>query len=101
MKRSTVPYSVPSKLEAELAHVRAYWEGLKRGEARMPFWDDLSLAALPDLSSAAAPARPRDIPGLFSRPGETAASGCCLGLSRGDSRFSLVAPPPRCGGVRF
>ena len=50
MKRSTVPYSVPSKLEAELAHVRAYWEGLKRGEAGMPFWDDVNLAALPDLS---------------------------------------------------
>ena len=50
MKRSTVPYSVPSKLEAELAHVRAYWEGLKRGEAGMPFWDDVNLAALADLS---------------------------------------------------
>src|SRR6516164_2862798 len=37
MKRSTVPYSVPSKLEAELAHVRA-------------FWDDVNLAALADLS---------------------------------------------------
>src|SRR6516165_3697459 len=34
--------------------------------------------------SAAALARPRDIPGLFSRRGETAASGCCLGLSLGD-----------------
>jgi len=45
-----VPYSVPSKLEAELARVRAYWEGLKRGDASMPFWDDVNLAALPDLS---------------------------------------------------
>jgi hypothetical protein len=50
MKRSTVPYSVPSRLEAELARVRAYWEELKRGEAGMPFWDDVNLAALPDLS---------------------------------------------------
>ena len=45
-----MPYSVPSKLEAELARVRAYWEGLKRGDASMPFWDDVNLAALPDLS---------------------------------------------------
>jgi hypothetical protein len=50
MRRSTVPYSVPSKLEAEIARVRAYWEGLKRGDAGMPFWDDVDLAALPDLS---------------------------------------------------
>ncbi len=50
MKRSTVPYSVPLKLEADLARVRAYWEGLKRGDAGMPFWDDVNLAALPDLS---------------------------------------------------
>jgi len=50
VKRSTVPYSVPSKLEADLTRVRAYWQGLKRGEAGMPFWDDVSLAALPNLS---------------------------------------------------
>jgi hypothetical protein len=50
MRRSTVPYSVPSKLEAGLARVRAYWEGLKRGDAGIPFWDDVNLAALPDLS---------------------------------------------------
>jgi hypothetical protein len=51
MKRPAAPYSVPSKLEADLARVRAYWDGLKRGEAGMPFWDDVDLTALPDLSS--------------------------------------------------
>jgi hypothetical protein len=50
MKRASVPYSVPSKLEADLARVRAYWDGLKRGEAGMPFWDDVDLTALPDLA---------------------------------------------------
>ena len=50
MKRSMVPYSVPSKLEASLARVRTYWEGLKRRDAGMPFWDDVNPAALPDLS---------------------------------------------------
>lgn len=51
MKSLTVPYSVPSKLQADLARVRAYWDGLKRGNAGMPFWDDAKLSALPDLSS--------------------------------------------------
>src|SRR5512133_2928069 len=50
MKISSVPYSLPSKLEPELARVCAYWDGLKRGEAGMPFWDDVDLTALPDLS---------------------------------------------------
>ena len=50
MRRLLVPFSVPSKLEADLARVRAYWEGLKRGGAGMPFWDDVNLAALPGLS---------------------------------------------------
>ena len=45
-----MPYSVPAKLDPELARVRAYWEGLKRGEADMPFGDDVNLSALPDLS---------------------------------------------------
>jgi hypothetical protein len=50
MRISTVPYSLPSKLEPDLDRVRAYWEGLKRGEADMPFWDDAKLSALPDLT---------------------------------------------------
>lgn len=49
MKKLTVPYSVPSVLQADLTRVRAYWEGLKRGDAGMPFWDDVKLSALPDL----------------------------------------------------
>jgi hypothetical protein len=50
MKTSTDPYALPQKLEADLAQVLAYWEGLKRGEAGMPFWDDVNLSAMPDLS---------------------------------------------------
>jgi hypothetical protein len=44
------PYSLPQRLEPDLARVLAYWEGLKRGEANMPFWDDMDISALPDLS---------------------------------------------------
>lgn len=50
MNTSTAPFSLPRKLEPDLARVRAYWEGLKRGDADMPFSDDVNLSALPDLS---------------------------------------------------
>jgi len=29
--------------------VQSYWEGLKRGENNMPFWDDVKLPSLPNL----------------------------------------------------
>lgn len=44
------PFAVPSDLPPDLARVLAYWRGLLRGSADMPFADDLSLADLPDLS---------------------------------------------------
>jgi hypothetical protein len=50
MNTSTALFALPRKLEPDLVRVRAYWEGLKRGEADMPFWDDLNLSTLPDLS---------------------------------------------------
>ncbi len=49
MKRPSRPYSLPRKLERELDRVYAYWEGLKRGNADMPFCDDVNLSALPDV----------------------------------------------------
>jgi len=49
MQSFPVPYSLPKNLEADLARVLAYWQGLKRGEANMPFWDDINISALPDL----------------------------------------------------
>ena len=50
MNTSTAPFALPWKLESQLARVQAYWEDLKRGDAEMPFWDDVNLSALPDLS---------------------------------------------------
>jgi hypothetical protein len=44
------PYAPPKKLAPSLARVQSYWEGLRRGENNMPFWDDVNLSALPDLS---------------------------------------------------
>lgn len=43
------PYELPRKLEPDLARVLAYWEGLRRAENNMPFWDDVNLSALPDI----------------------------------------------------
>jgi hypothetical protein len=43
------PYPLPNKLSPDLERVRAYWRGLLRGAAAMPFWDDAKLADLPDL----------------------------------------------------
>ena len=47
---ATVPYALPKKLAPNLARVLAYWEGLRRGENNMPFWDDVNLLSLPELS---------------------------------------------------
>jgi hypothetical protein len=45
------PFALPKSLDPGQARVLAYWSGLKRGEAKLPFWDDVSLSALPDLAA--------------------------------------------------
>jgi hypothetical protein len=50
MTASALPFSLPEKLPLSLGRVRDYWESLKRRENSMPFWDDLNLSSLPDLS---------------------------------------------------
>jgi hypothetical protein len=47
---SSSPFAPPAKLPPGLGRVRDYWESLKRGETSMPFWDDVKLSSLPDLS---------------------------------------------------
>jgi hypothetical protein len=49
MRQTPSPFAIPQKLAPPLARVLAYWEGLKRGQADMPFWDDVKLTNLPDL----------------------------------------------------
>ena len=44
------PFPLPDKLSPTLARVMAYWEGLKRAGNTMPFWDDVNLSLLPDLT---------------------------------------------------
>jgi hypothetical protein len=50
MNQIPQPFTLPAKLPSELPRVLIYWESLKRGEASMPFWDDVNLTSLPDLS---------------------------------------------------
>jgi hypothetical protein len=45
-----MPYALPDRLSPDLARVQAYWSGLLRGQASMPFWDDVRLTDLPDLA---------------------------------------------------
>jgi len=43
-----LPFSVPSTLEPALARVHDYWLRLRRGQADIPFADDVKLGALSD-----------------------------------------------------
>ena len=47
------PFHAPKTLPPALARVRAYWDGLLRGGAEMPFWDDLVVEDLGDLATDA------------------------------------------------
>jgi hypothetical protein len=37
-------YLLPDRLEPELERVRGYWNGLKRGDSDIPFWDDVKFS---------------------------------------------------------
>jgi len=50
MSSIVLPFAIPAKLPADLGRVRDYWTSLMRGENSMPFWDDVKLSSLPDLS---------------------------------------------------
>jgi hypothetical protein len=65
MTRLPHGYELPHRLPPALARVLAYWEGLKRGQAEMPFWDDLNLADLPDLRDRLAVVEVFDNPRRF------------------------------------
>jgi hypothetical protein len=40
VKAASGPYALPPSLERDLAHVRAFWDGLKRHEAELPLWGE-------------------------------------------------------------
>jgi hypothetical protein len=37
-------FALPDQLEPDLERVRNYWNGLKRGENDIPFWDDVKVS---------------------------------------------------------
>ncbi|MEI9965601.1 MAG: hypothetical protein WDM92_13970 [Caulobacteraceae bacterium] len=51
MRPACSAYPLPDRLTPVLARVLAYWEGLKRGSADIPFWDDVRLTDLPDINT--------------------------------------------------
>jgi len=46
-------FAFPAGLEGNLAQVQSYWQGLKRGQADIPFADDVKLAPLGRLAADA------------------------------------------------
>jgi hypothetical protein len=50
MATTNNPFPLPEKLSPKLLQAFSYWEGLKRGDNNMPFWDDVKLSALPELN---------------------------------------------------
>ena len=49
LRPMTMPFPLPEQLSPTLQRVYAYWDGLKRGGNDVPFWDDVSLSAMPDI----------------------------------------------------
>ena len=49
MTKMPHPFALPARLSADLGRVRDYWDGLKRAENQVPFWDDVNLSALPGI----------------------------------------------------
>ncbi len=53
MNDAAEAYALPDRVEGEFARVRDIWQSLLRGNATIPFWDDLELAALGDDADSA------------------------------------------------
>jgi hypothetical protein len=49
MTKMSHPFSLPAKLAPDLNRLHEYWGGLKRGENKIPFADDVNLSALAGL----------------------------------------------------
>jgi hypothetical protein len=39
---------IPGDLDPALRQILTYWEGLRRADNSMPFWDDVNLSVLPE-----------------------------------------------------
>lgn len=59
------PYTPPKKLERDLARALSFWEGLRRREAEIPFWDDINISEAPELAGKLAMIEATDKPVRF------------------------------------
>jgi hypothetical protein len=50
MSKVKPPFALPQRIEPSLTRVVVYWEKLKRGQANIPFADDVKVDALPGLA---------------------------------------------------
>lgn len=46
MTQATAPFAISGPLPTRLDAVFRYWQGLLRGSAEVPFWDDVSMPAV-------------------------------------------------------
>lgn len=74
------PYPEPRTLPPRLERARAYWRGLIRNAAPMPFWDDLTPADLGDVVDHAFTLE------VFDRPERFRFALVGTELERGDAR---------------
>ena len=51
MAKMPHPFTLPAKLSSDLIRLQHYWSGLKRGENKVPFVDDINLSVLPQLKN--------------------------------------------------
>jgi hypothetical protein len=49
MMREDETFLLPDELAPGLERVKSYWDGLKRGENGIPFWDDVKFSTLEQL----------------------------------------------------
>jgi hypothetical protein len=52
-RHNAASFTVPANIERNVARVVSYWEGLRRGDNKVPFGDDVNLSALADLADDA------------------------------------------------
>jgi hypothetical protein len=52
-KHNAPAFAVPANIDPNLARVRSYWEGLRRGDNKVPFGDDVKLSSLGELADDA------------------------------------------------
>lgn len=59
------PFAVPHRMSPDLARVEAYWRSLLRGEAEMPFADDITPTAFADIGERTVMIEVFDLPERF------------------------------------